>query len=163
MEKIIEKGLRSELLALLQGGNAHMGFEDAIAEFPPDHINRKPTRLPYSFWHLLEHMRIVQWDILQFVLDPDHVSPPYPDGYWPAEDKKGEQEDWDRTIRGFRKDLLKLQELVSNPKTDFFGPIPHAKEYTVFREILLAADHNAFHLGEFVILRRIMGIPADEI
>lgn len=156
-----EKVVREQLLALLRGGNAHMGFDEAVAGFPLDQINAKPPRLPYSFWHLLEHMRIVQWDILEFVRNPDHVSPPYPEGYWPDEEEKAGKDQWERTLRDYRADLKGLQDILTDPSTDLFGPIPHAKGYNAFREMVLAADHNAYHIGEFVILRRTMGFPAE--
>ncbi|MFQ5436216.1 MAG: DinB family protein [Anaerolineae bacterium] len=151
-----DKVLREQLLALLRGGNAHLGFENAIAEFPPAHINTRPPNVPYTPWHLLEHIRIAQWDILEFIRNPDHVSPKWPQGYWPPQDAKADEVDWEKTIRDFRAGLQTLQDIVRDPATDFFAPIPHAKSYTIFREILLVADHNAFHIGEFSILRQVM-------
>ncbi len=150
------KVLREELLALLRSGNAHMGFEGAVAEFPIEHINSKPPNVPYTPWHLLEHMRIAQWDILEFIRNPDHVSPPWPEGYWPPQDAQADETQWAQTINDFRADLKTIQDLVTNPNTDFFAPLPHAKDYTIFREIVLVADHNAFHSGEFAILRQVM-------
>ncbi len=148
---------REQLLKLLSGGNAHMRFEEAIANYPPDAINRKPPNVGYTPWHLLEHMRIAQWDILEFIRNPAHVSPDWPEGYWPSPDQEANEGDWLRTIREFQSDQKTLQELVSDPRTDLFAPLPHAQGYNIFREILLVADHNAYHLGEFAILRAIMG------
>ncbi|OPY64213.1 MAG: DinB superfamily protein [Syntrophorhabdaceae bacterium PtaU1.Bin034] len=157
------KILREELLALLEGGNAHMSYGDAVAGFPMEDINRRVPHGSYTMWHLLEHMRIVQWDILEFTRNPEHVSPDFPDGYWPAPDKKATPAMWDKTVKGFRDDLDAIQGIVRDPKTDFFGPIPHARDYTVLREMLLVADHNAFHVGELVALRRVLNMnPVKE-
>jgi hypothetical protein len=152
----IDKVIREQLLALLRGGNAHLGFDDAVANFPPEHINTKPPNVPYTPWHLLEHIRIAQWDILEFVRNPAHVSPSWPEGYWPAPDERADQGRWQQTINEFRADLKAIEDLVTDPNTDFFSPIPHAPGYTIFREILLVADHNAYHIGEFAILRQVM-------
>ncbi len=148
--------LRQELLALLRGGNAHMSFEDAVEGFPMADINKKLPNASYTTWHLLEHMRIAQWDIVDFVIDPNHQSPEFPGGYWPGVDEKATPAQWKKTIKGFLADRKAFEKLVNDPKTDFFGPIPHAKDYTVFREILLAADHNAYHAGELVCIRRVL-------
>ncbi|HEY6873268.1 MAG TPA: DinB family protein [Geobacteraceae bacterium] len=154
--------VRRELLALLDGGNAHMGFDEVIADFPPDHINKKPPHTPYSFWHFVEHIRIAQWDILEFIRNPAHVSPPYPQGYRPRPEEKTGEQGWLRSIAGVRTDMEALKELVRDPKTDLYGPIPHAPGYTIFREVVLAADHNAYHIGELAIMRQVMDIwPAD--
>ena len=154
--------VRKELLALLQGGNAHMEFDEAIDRFPLEHINRKAEQIPYSPWHFLEHMRITQWDILEFIRNPKHISPDYPEGYRPRASRRADEARWKSTIRGFREDLIALEEIVRDETIDLFGPIPHARGYTVFREILLAADHNAYHIGEFALLRQVMDLwPAD--
>jgi hypothetical protein len=151
-----DKIIREQLLALLRGGNAHLGFDDAVANFPPEHIHTKPPNVSYTPWHLLEHIRIAQGDILEFVRNPDHVSPSWPEGYWPAPDEQADQARWQQTINEFRADLKAIENLVTDPNTDFFSPIPHAPGYTIFREILLVADHNAYHIGEFAILRQVM-------
>jgi hypothetical protein len=148
--------LREELLALLRGGNAHMSFDDAVSGFPMKEINRRLPNASYTVWHLLEHMRIAQWDILGFVINPDHHSPEFPDGYWPKVDEMATAAQWKRTVQGIRDDLKAVEKLVEDPKTDFFRPIPHAKDYTILREVLLVADHNAYHVAELVTLRRVL-------
>jgi hypothetical protein len=153
-----DKVIRKQLLALLEGGNAHMSFADAVSGFPLKEINRRLPNASYTIWHLLEHMRIAQWDILEFVRNPDHVSPEFPAGYWPKPDEMATAARWKRTIKEFSVDLEAFEGLVKNPKTDFFNPIPHAKGYTVFREVLLAADHNAYHVAEIVTIRRVLNI-----
>jgi hypothetical protein len=154
--------LREQLLDLLQGGNAHMSFDEVIAGTPLDKANTKPTNYNYTLWQLLEHMRLVQWDIVEFVVNPEHVSPDYPEGYWPPEDKKATRAQWEKTVRSFRADLKRMQDIVADPGTDFFSPIPHAPDYTIFREALLAADHNAYHIGEIATLRQILEIAPHE-
>jgi len=153
-----DKAIREELLALLRGGNAHMSFDAAVSGFPMEEINRQVPNGTYKVWHLLEHMRIAQRDILEFVRNPDYVSPVFPDGYWPRPDETATPAMWRKSVSAIRSDLKAFQELAADPKTDLFGPIPHAKAYTVFREILLAADHNAYHLGELVSVRRILNL-----
>lgn len=149
--------VREQLLALLRGGNAHMSFEQAIADFPLAAINTNPPNVPYKPWHILEHLRITQWDILEFIRNPNHVSPDWPISYWPDPGQDADQAQWDQTIQSFRSDQGALQEIVADPATDLYGQIPHAPGYTIFREILVVSDHNAYHLGEFAILRQVMG------
>jgi len=153
-----DKVIREELVALLRGGNAHMGFTDAVSGFPMKEINRRLPNASYTVWHLLEHMRIAQWDILEFVRNPDHVSPEFPEGYWPGPDETATASQWKKTVRGFSDDLDSFEKLVKNPETDFFSPIPHAEDYTIFREVLLAADHNAYHVAEIVTIRRLLNL-----
>jgi hypothetical protein len=154
--------VRKELSALLEGGNAHMSFEDVTADFPLEHINSKAPHTPYSFWHFVEHIRIAQWDILEFVRDQNHVSPKYPEGYRPNPDQKADQNQWQKSIDGVAADLEALKEMVRDPKTDLFAPISHAPGYTIFREIVLVADHTSYHTAELAILRQVMDIwPAD--
>jgi hypothetical protein len=148
--------LREQLLALLRGGNAHMTFDQAIADFPMDAINRRPPNVSYTPWHLLEHLRITQWDILEFVRNPKHVSPPWPEGYWPSPEERADPQAWARTADQFQADLNDVRAIVQNPATDFFAPMRHAPGYTILREVLLVADHNAYHIGEFAILRQVM-------
>ncbi len=150
--------LRKGLLELLSGEGAHMGFEEVIADFPMDHINSKAPHTPYSCWHFVEHLRIAQWDILEFITNPHHVSPDYPEGYRPSAEDKTDEKGWQQSVEGALADLEKLKEIVSNPATDFFAPIPHAKTYTIFREILVVADHNAYHTGELALLRQVLNI-----
>jgi hypothetical protein len=154
--------IREQLLALLRGGNAHMGFDEAVADFPVEHINSQPPHVPYTPWHLLEHVRIAQWDILEFIRNPQHISPDWPEGYWPAPAEQADPTRWQATLQAFRADLQALQDLVMDAQTDLTAPLPHAPGYTIFREILLVADHNAYHIGEFAILRQVMGTwPAN--
>ncbi len=150
----VEKVIRKELIALLQGGGAHMSFDEIVADFPPEMVNAKTPATPYTAWHLIEHMRIAQWDILEFIRNPDHVSPVYPGGYRPGSHVTADEPLWHRTIERFQTDLETLQRMAADPSIALFEPIPHAPDYTIFRELLLVADHNAYHLGELALLRQ---------
>ncbi|MGD0043160.1 MAG: DinB family protein [Isosphaeraceae bacterium] len=151
------EALRKHLLELLEGGHAHLDFETAIADLPVELRGVRPQGLPHTPWRLLEHMRIAQWDILRFSIDPDHVSPEFPSGYWPEGDAPPDAAAWDRAVAAFRADLKAMMDLVSEPATDLFAPITHGQGQTILREALLVADHNAYHLGQLVTVRRLLG------
>jgi DinB superfamily len=150
------KELRQHLIYLLQGGGAHVKFEDVVANFPAKLRGQKPANLPHSVWMLLEHLRIAQWDILQFSRNRKHKSPDWPSGYWPASSAPAGSQ-WNASIKQFRTDLKAMQGLVKNPKTDLFAKIPWGDGQTILREALLVADHNAYHLGQMVDVRRALG------
>ena len=152
-----EQALRDHLLYLLRGGGAHLDFEAAIAGLPANLRGAKPAGLPHTPWRLLEHMRLAQWDILEFCRNPKHVSPDFPGGYWPRGDAPPDAGAWDRSADAFRADLRAMQELVADASSDLFAPIPHGQGQTLLREALLVADHNAYHLGQFVTVRRLLG------
>ena len=149
--------LRDHLLDLLGGGHAHLDFERAIADLPAALRGARPPGLPHTPWRLVEHMRIAQWDILRFSIDPQHVSPDFPHGYWPEGEAPPDPGAWDRSVAAFRADLQAMKDLVADPGTELFAPIPHGQGQTVLREALLVADHNAYHLGQLVAVRRLLG------
>ncbi len=151
-----EQVVREQLLALLNGGNAHMTFEQAVADFPAEHYNTRPDNVAYTPWHILEHLRVAQWDILEFIRNPDHVSPEWPQGYWPDPAEESDQNQWKETASAFLSNLGSLRSIVKDSDIDLYAPIPHAPNYTIFREILVVSDHNAYHIGEFAILRQVM-------
>ena len=159
MKKTIDhdRALRQHLDYLLNGGGAHAKFEDVISDFPGNLRGRKPPGFPHSAWMLLEHMRIAQWDILEFSRNPRHASPEWPSGYWPNTETPTTSAAWNASIRSFSKDLKQMQALVANPKIDLFARIPWGDGQTILREALLVADHNAYHLGQLVDLRRLLG------
>jgi DinB superfamily len=152
-----DKALREHLLHLLRGGGAHLRFDAAIADLPPALRGARPPGIPHTPWRLLEHMRIAQWDILEFSRNPKHVSPEFPAGYWPEGDAPPDDAAWDRSVAALRADLKAMQALVADHQTDLFARIPHGEGQTVLREALLVADHNAYHLGQFVVVRRALG------
>jgi len=152
-----DKALREHLLYLLRGGGAHLDFDAAVADLPAGLRGAKPPGVPHTPWRLLEHLRIAQWDILEFCRNPKHVSPHFPDGYWPRGDAPPDEGAWDRSAAAFRADLKAMQDLVADPTTDLFAPIPHGEGQTILREALLVADHLAYHLGQLVVVRRALG------
>ncbi|HEY1272204.1 MAG TPA: DinB family protein [Terriglobales bacterium] len=157
MRSVPDKSLRDHLLYLLKGGGAHAGFEPSVADLPVSLRGKKLKELPYTAWMLLEHMRIAQWDILEFSRNRKHVSPKWPEGYWPASPAPPSDAAWDESIKSFSADLEAMQKLVSDPKTDLHARISWGDGQTILREVLLVADHNAYHLGQLVTLRRLFG------
>ncbi len=157
-----DKGLREHLLYLVRGGGAHVDFERAIGDLPVSLCGMRPTGLPFTAWRLLEHMRIAQWDILEFCRNPKHVSPKWPAGYWPEGDAPPDEAAWEKSVKAFRADLQVVENLVANPRTVLYEKIPHGTGQTILREALLVADHNAYHLGQIVMLRRLLGAWANE-
>lgn len=152
------KEIRHQLKVLIKGGKAHLPFEKIVAGIPEAFYNSKFASIPYSPWEILEHMRIAQWDILEFVLNPEHKSPKWPEGYWPAKNEAAGPVEWSNTLNRFRDDMQRVESIIENPSADLFEPLPHAKGYSIFREILLIADHNAYHLGQLIILKRLLKI-----
>ena len=149
--------VREHILQLLKGGAAHVDFDAAVAGLPPRLRGVRPKGSPYSAWQLVEHIRIAQWDILEFSHNPKHVSPKWPDGYWPKKPAPPSVAAWNKSIRAVRSDIKAMQALVANPKRDLFAPFPHGDGQTLLREALLVADHNAYHIGQLVLLRRLLG------
>lgn len=158
-----DQSLREHLLYLLRGGGAHVDFESVVADFPTDKVNQRIEHLPYTAWAVLEHMRIAQWDILEFSRNAAHVSPKWPEGYWPSKDAKPDAAAWYESVKQFRSDLNEMEDLVADTETDLFARIPHGDGQTILREALLVADHNAYHLGVLVTMKRILAEeePAD--
>jgi hypothetical protein len=154
-----DQALREHLLNLLSGRGAHMPFEDAVANFPGEHFNTKPPNVDYTPWQLIEHLRITQLDILEYIRNPDYASPSWPVGYWPDPDAQADTAAWNGTIGAFQSDLEALKNIARDPNTDLTTPIPHAQPgHTVLREVLIVADHNSYHVGELGILRQVMKI-----
>jgi hypothetical protein len=151
-----QKIVRKQLLELLGGGHAHMDVDQAVARFPMEAINSSPPGSDYTPWRLLEHIRIAQWDILEFVRNPQYVSPPWPVGYWPAMEEIADEQKWEQTLQRLHKDRRDMLALVENAETDLLADLPHAPGYTILREVLVLADHNAYHLGEFAMMREVM-------
>ena len=151
------KALRDQLVSLLDSEHAHLKFDDAVKDFPPELRGTRPAGSPHSAWELLEHLRIAQWDILEFTRDPQHASPKFPDGYWPSTEAPPTDTAWDESVAAYRADLRAFSELTADESIDLFARIPHGTGQTVLREILLAADHNAYHLGQLVLVKRILG------
>ena len=161
MTKDHEESLRQHLLYVLEGGGAHAKFEDVIKGLPANLRGAKPAKYPHSPWMLLEHMRLAQWDILEFSRNPKYVAPQWPVGYWPKTEAPPRAAAWNKCVQQFRRDLKAMQNLVANRKTDLFARIPWGDGQTILREALLVADHNAYHIAQLVDVRRLLGAWKD--
>jgi uncharacterized damage-inducible protein DinB len=152
-----DTSLRKHLVELLRGSHAHVDFAAAIRDLPARLRGARPEGVEHSPWELLEHLRLAQRDILGFSRDPAHVSPPWPEGYWPAAVEPPDAAAWDRSVAAFLADLEAMERLVAAPAADLFQPFAHGQGQTLLREAMLAADHNAYHVGQIVALRRLLG------
>ncbi len=152
-----DKALREQLGTFLQGDQAHMSLADAVKGFPVKDMNVRPRNVPYTFWHLLEHIRIAQWDIVEFIKNPNYEELKFPDDYWPKKNAKATKKDWDHTLAQYASGLREMIAIVKDPKTDLHARIPHGDGQTILREAVLIVDHNAYHIGEFAILRQVAG------
>src|SRR5579864_6434598 len=152
-----DDALRHHVLELLRGGHAHADLDSALANFPPKLRGKKLKGGGHTAWQLLEHIRIGQWDILEFSRNAKHVSPKWPEGYWPKTEAPASAAAWNKSVQQFRDDRKALEEIVANPKIDLFAPLPWGDGQTILREALLVADHNAYHLAQLVDVRRMLG------
>lgn len=149
--------LRQQLVNLLTGSEAHVSFDAAVKDLPANLRGQRPKGAEHSPWEILEHLRIAQWDILEFAIDPKHKSPAWPEAYWPKTPAPASTEEWDRSVKAFHKDLKRFCELVTSDSTDLYAKIRHGDGQTILRQALLTADHNAYHIGELVLVRRLLG------
>jgi DinB family protein len=156
-EAVKDKQLRKQLANLLSGQGAHLDWKTAFAGIPPKLRGVRPDGLPHSAWELLEHMRIAQWDMLEFSRNSEHVSPDWPSGYWPATPAPAQAAAWEKSLKLFARDLAAMKKLVTSPRNDLFAPLPNGKGQTLLREALQCADHSAYHLGQVVLVRRLLG------
>lgn len=150
--------LRAHLVYLLKGGGAHVHAEDALQDFPSRKRGAFARGLKHTAWQLLEHLRIAQWDIVEFSRNARYVSPDFPEGYWPKTPLPPNDAAWKKSVREFDRGLEDMVRLVKSPRTDLYAKIPHGQGQTILREALLLADHNSYHLGQIVDLRRALGI-----
>ncbi len=148
---------RKNLIELINGGSAHVDWQQAIAEVNPEIRHFRPSPHLHSIYEELEHMRIAQEDILRYTLEEGWESPPWPYGYWPEPQTKVSDEQWNTTIRGFGRDIQSLTDLINDKAIDLTDEIPHGEGRTYLREILLVADHNAYHLGKIIDIRKQLG------
>ncbi len=152
-----EAVLRAQLVSVLRGGHAHATYEDVVKDVPAALRGQRPNGAPYSAWMLLEHIRIAMWDILEFSRNPAYVSPAWPDGYWPADPVPPNGNAWDDSVARYHADREAFERLVRDPASDLFTPLAHGSGQTLLREVLVAATHTSYHLGELVVLRRLLG------
>ena len=154
--------LQNELLRMLQGGGAHADFDTAIAKLPKKCRGATVKGIPYTIWRILQHMRLSQRDLLDYIKNPDYVEPSWPEDYWPQEKSPPSSAAWDKSVEQFRCDLQEVMELVKNPKTKILETIPHIRNGPpILREILLVADHNSYHIGQIILLRGLLGVWKD--
>ena len=149
--------LRKQLVALITEGNAHATFDAAVKNLPAELRGKTPKGAEHSPWQLLEHLRIAQWDILEFSRNQQHESPKWPEGYWATTAAPPDDKAWDRSIRAFRRDQKAMCDFIADPSTNLYAKIPHGSGQTILREALLVADHNAYHVGQLVLVRRLLG------
>lgn len=154
--------LRDHLVRLLTWHSAHHHLDDVVADWPADQRGVVPDGLPYSGWQLLEHLRYTQRDILDFSRDPGYRTPHWPDDYWPETTAPPSSVDWDRSVERVRSDLRAMCALIEDPANDLYAPIPHGDGQTLLREAVLLADHNAYHVGQLVVVRRLLGLWPPE-
>jgi len=147
--------LREQLANFLKGHEAHMDFLDMVKDFPEEHMNDVFSNGRYTFWHLLEHIRFTQKDILDFMVESVYKEPKWPKDYWPENSAKASKKDWDNTVAQFEQGLKQLIELVQDPKIDLEAKVPNGKGQIYLREFLLVIDHNSYHIGEFAIMRQV--------
>jgi hypothetical protein len=148
---------RQQLLRLLAGVDAHMPFEEAVADFPDEAMNERPPNVDYTPWHLIEHLRMTQADILDYVTNPQYVGREWPREYWPDSTATATRSTWDASVAGFLADRGAIGELVADASRDLFAVLPGTPGHTPMREVRIVADHNAYHVGEFAVLRQVMG------
>ena len=156
-----DKSLREHVVDLLVSDGAHVSLEMAMKEMPLALQGKRPPGVPHSAWELLEHMRIAQWDILEFTRDAAHVSPEWPKGYWPVKPEASDADDWNKSVAAFQTDLKAFVALVADDSSDLLASLPHSEGKSILREALLLADHNVYHLGQLVLVRRMLGAWED--
>ena len=156
MDHATKRGIVAELISLLTQANAHVTFTDACADLTPARWNQLVPEAPYTIWQLVEHVRIAQWDIVEFSLGAEHVSPDWPTGYWPAKTATADEATWHQTLHQIQADQQRFIDLLQAPGTDLLAPIPHGAGQTILREAMLLGDHAAYHTGEIILLRRLL-------
>ena len=159
MAQTDDAALKEQLVALLKGGQAHVSLADAVAHFPADRVGERPADLPYSAWQIVEHIRIALHDLLDFCTNSEYVEMEWPAAYWPKQPSPATGESWDTTVKAIHADLKSFEALIHSPDSNLYSTIPWGKNgETLLREVLLAADHTSYHVGELIVLRRLLGI-----
>ena len=151
------ENLRKELIQYFERPHTHALFANAVKNFPEKLMNEKPPNLPYNFWQMLEHIRISQWDMIDFIRNPDYKEMKWPADYWPGDNEKATAKMWNDAVKKFDKDLADLKKIIEDPKTDLFAPIPHGNGQSIFREALQIIDHASYHMGQLIVMRRMVG------
>jgi hypothetical protein len=149
--------LREQLARALGWEDAHASFDSATKGLPESLRGKVPAGMAYSCWQLVEHLRITQWDILDFCINPGYEERKWPDDYWPKDPGPESPAHWERSLRAFAEDRDRLIRLAKDPSIDLFAPIPHGSGQTILRELVLVIDHNAYHIGQLIVVRRLLG------
>jgi hypothetical protein len=159
MDKAMDqiKSLRQHLVKQLDGNEAHASFDDAVKDMPFDQQGIRPKGAEHSPWEELEHLRIAQWDIFEFAMNSKHQSPKFPAGYWPSSPKPPNEKAWDKSVKAFQSDREKFKKYLTAESTDLFAKIPHGDGQTVLRQAIVTVDHNGYHIGQLILLRRLLG------
>ncbi len=157
-----DKALREHVLYLLDPGGAHIGFRQAIENFPFELAGKRVPNLAHTTWSLVYHLWFCQWDILDFSINPNYEYHSYPTAYWPKEDAPPDEEKWNQTIESIHRDLESMKSLVADESNDLFEPFAWGNGQTLLREALLVADHNSYHIGQIVDIRMLLGVPAKD-
>jgi len=157
MEDKNRKIIVDELVSLINKGNAHAAFEDTVENVSLDLLNKMPDGLPYSVWQMTEHIRITQWDIVEFCIDANHKSPKWPEEYWPEKEEiKITEEQWQNSLKQIAADRKRFIDLLNDPATDLYTPFLHGSGQNLLREALLIADHTSYHTGQIIVIRRLL-------
>jgi uncharacterized damage-inducible protein DinB len=153
-----DSAIRKQLAAVLAWKDAHVDFDAAVAGIPPEVRGTRPANLPQSPWEVVEHLRLTQHDILDFCLNPGYEEMTWPDDYWPSTPEPADESSWQESLAQYREDRARLQKMADDPTLDLTAKIPHGQGQTYLRELLLVADHAAYHVGELIVLRRLLGV-----
>jgi len=153
-----DQSVREHLIDLLEGGNAHTDFEGAVSGLSSEMRGAKADNFPYTIWELVEHLRMAQHDIVEFSRNPEYESPSWPEGYWPESEKPADEQQWKESLQAVRRDHRDMIDMVSDSDLDLFQPFPHGTGQTLMREAMLVADHNAYHIGQIILLRKLLGV-----
>jgi hypothetical protein len=156
-----DKGLRTELINFLNGSFTHKSIFDAVKGVPENLFNAKPNNVPYSPWQLLEHIRISQYDMVDFIRNPEYKELEWPKEYWPGSEIKATKAMWDDTLSQIKRDLKSLENIIRDPSVDLLAPIPHGKGQTILKEVLQIIDHAAYHTGILILMRRALKVWND--
>lgn len=157
------KEAKKRLTDGLRGRGAHLDFESAVKDFPDGLINTKPDNVPYTFWHQIEHIRLAQIDMIEYISDPDYKAPSWPDDYWPAPDAQTDRAGWEKSIEHYLADVEEFIRLIEDENCNVLATVERNKNRSIMGSALIIIDHTAYHLGEFVMGRQIMGALQSEL
>lgn len=153
----VQQQIRQHLIEYLEGKHAHASIDDALQDFPLGIINSKPENCPHTFWQIIEHIRLTQNDIVDFIVNPNYIERKWPQDYWPKPEQAANEQTWNWSVSELKNDYQRLKGIVQDPKIDLLKTIPHGTGQTIFREVILVIDHNSYHIGQFILMRKMLG------